>query len=518
MKRRGAARAAPPLSRVNAAVAAPCSVSWSGHRSRAWAIMAALPRCDLYALVFRAWAISQRLIARNRWSKERLAAHQRKRLTAIVQHAARRSPFYRAHYRGLRVTDDLPLQELPVITKQTIMENFDRVVTDPRLRLTAIAAHLAQAKGDALFLNEYRALSTSGTTGLKGLFVYSKREWSVVLADTLRWQHTIGVKPRLPRRLRLATIGAGSPSHVSYRLVASGDVGLFNMKRLDATAPIPALVAALNAFAPDVLLSYPTVAALLAIEQIEGRLAIAPAIISTHSETLSPGMSAIIERARGIAPFDHYGLSEHPNCGCACAERRGIHLFEDLFLAEVVDDRNRPVAPGETGLKLLLTNLYNFTQPLIRYEVSDMLSLSAESCPCGRPFRLVSRIAGRSDDIVYLRGLQGDAVPVLPLHFYDAIEAVEAVKQYRIFAQPGEICVEIAARAGADCDALAREVTERLTRMLHMAGAAPPSLRFAFVDTIKPSPALMGKAKLIVSRDTMAPSRHGRAWDKHDGL
>jgi phenylacetate-coenzyme A ligase PaaK-like adenylate-forming protein len=395
---------------------------------------------------------------------------------------------------------EISLAELPVINKGMVMDSFDRLVTVPDLHLADVRDHLEHAVGDALFRGEYRGLSTSGTTGLKGVFLYGRREWSIVLADTLRWQHIIGVVPRFPKRLRIATIGAGNSAHVSYRLVASGDVGLFNFRILDATVKTEELVDALNDFQPDALLPYPSIGALLASEQIEGRLQISPRIISTHSESLSPGMAAIIERAWGRAPFDHYGLSEHPNCGCTCAERKGIHLFEDLFIAEIVDEKDRPVPPGEPGFKLLLTNLYNRTQPLIRYEVSDMLTISRAACPCGRPFRLASKIGGRSDDIVYMPGTNGVDVPVHPLHFYDAMETVAGVKQYQIVEKEDGVHVRVVPRAGVDPSILERALAERLVNSLKATGVSSPKLHFEFVEDIKPSPEIMGKTKLIVSR------------------
>jgi phenylacetate-coenzyme A ligase PaaK-like adenylate-forming protein len=462
--------------------------------------VASVARLRQWHDIVRAWRLSRALLTHDRWSPDELAAHQAERLSALVSHAAARSRFYQDLYKGIRLDRPIALKSLPVITKAMVMDSFDRLVTDPRLRLSEVTRHVQQASGDALHLDEYRALSTSGTTGLKGIFVYTRHEWSVVLADTLRWQHVVGVRPRLPKRLRMATIGAGSPAHVSYRLTASGNVGLFNILMLDATAGLSALVHALNAFQPEVLLPYASVGALLAAEQLEGRLDIRPKIISTHSETLSLGMAALMEKAWGHAPFDHYGLSEHPNCACACPQHAGLHLFEDLFIAEIVDEGNRPVPAGAPGYKLLLTNLYNLTQPLIRYEVTDMLTIGEEMCPCGRPFRLVSRIGGRSDDIVYLRGAGGTRVPIHPLHFYDAIEAVEGIRQFRVLAGLDGVRVELVLRAGADHESLSKVLSARLGHSLSAAGAVAAKVEIEMVSEIKPSTAQMGKTKLIVAQ------------------
>ncbi len=190
--------------------------------------------------------LSRGLLRHDRWSRDRLVHHQRQLLGALVRHAGSRSSFYQDLYRGLTYDPSTPLQALPVTTKAMVMDNFDRVVTDTRIRLLEVLEHLKRAEGDALYLDEYRALKTSGTTGLAGVFLYSRREWNTVLADTLRWQGLIGLSPRFPRRLRIATVGARNPAHVSYRPTARADFGLYRFGTLDATATIASLEAAPN--------------------------------------------------------------------------------------------------------------------------------------------------------------------------------------------------------------------------------------------------------------------------------
>ncbi|MCP4327232.1 MAG: phenylacetate--CoA ligase family protein [Alphaproteobacteria bacterium] len=461
--------------------------------------MALLAQLKRYGDALNAVRFSRMLISRERWSREELTRHQHRELDKLVRYAMAHSPFYRDLYRDLAGDEVPPLDALPIINKPMVMDNFDRLVTDERIRLDDLRAHLESAEGDALYLDEYRALSTSGTTGLTGIFSYSRREWSIVLADTLRWQHMISVSPRFPKRVRIATIGAHNPAHVSYRLSASGNFGLYKMLCLDATTAIATLVDDLNDFQPEVLLPYPSVAALLAQEQLLGRLRIQPRVVSTHSEVLTADMAAVIQQSWGEPPFDHYGLSEHPNCGCACGLRRGVHLFEDLFIAEVVDEHNRPVPAGTSGHKLLLTNLYNYTQPLIRYEVSDMITIDAKPCPCGRPFRNVSKIGGRNDDIIYLAGLGTDRIAVHPLHFYDAMETLTDIRQYQVIEKQGAVGVRIVPREGADQERLRRTTIDRLSNSLKSAGVAKPMVHVDIVDTIERPIERMGKVKLVLS-------------------
>ena len=217
------------------------------HRHHTWA-MDILPGLDRLLDVARALWIYRGLRRHESWSSEQLKRHQARSLRALVVHAKARSPFYRELYAGIPIGPDLQLSHLPTVDKHLIMENFDRVVTDRRLELAAIEAHLEQLRSDQTYLGRYRALTTSGTSGFRGLFLYDRREWSTVLANTLRWNDYLGLTPKLPHRRRLSTIGAQVPAHVSYRMVASSDVGLFKLQPLDALAPLAELTVALNRF------------------------------------------------------------------------------------------------------------------------------------------------------------------------------------------------------------------------------------------------------------------------------
>src|SRR5215208_1239954 len=316
-----------------------------------------------------AMRLGRELIGHDRWTGAELAAHQRRRLEEMVRHAAASSPFYRERYAGIGLGPAGPVElgQLPTVDKATVMDRFDDLVTDRRLTLAAVEAHLDGLAGDQLLNGRYRAMATGGSTGRKGVFVADRLEWRQYLAGFFRWNHYVGLEPRLPRRVPIASIGAARPLHMTYRMAASIDVGLYRVLRLEAATPPAAMVEALNRHQPEFLYAYGSVLGLLAAEQLEGRLQISPAAIASSGERHS-----------------------------------GIHLFEDQAIVEVVDERDRPVPDGQLGHKLLVTNLVTRTQPLIRYEVSDMVMMATEQCPCGRPFRLLAGVQGRNDDILHL--------------------------------------------------------------------------------------------------------------------
>lgn len=438
-----------------------------------------------------------KLARHDSWSSDQLADHQQKLFVRLFRHAVAKSPFYRDLYGNLQIVEDIRLTDLPVVDKRAIMNNFDQVVTDPRLRHADITDHLRSLSGDDYYLDEYRVLATSGTSGLRGIFVYNRDEWRVVMANTLRWNRYIGLEPRFPIRLRIATIGADSPIHVSRRIPASGNVGLFKMLHLEATREIGDMVAVLNRYRPDVLLPYPSVAGLLAHQQIEGRLNIRPRIISTHSEVLTSDTAARIQNAWGVRPYNHYGLTEEPHIGTDCGLHCGVHAFEDLCIIEVVDQSNQPVPIGTVGRKYLLTNLYNYTQPLIRYEVSDMISKSVHPCRCGRPFPLIAAIEGRSEDIFFVRSREGPEIAISPMLLTLCIESCEHVHEYQVRHDENSIHLKIVSDRDVDTRMLKVELTNRLRDTLEKQLAVPPPVEIEFVDKLSREQERMGKVKIV---------------------
>jgi phenylacetate-coenzyme A ligase PaaK-like adenylate-forming protein len=119
-------------------------------------------------------------LARNGWSRRRLLAHQSERLCQLLAHAVVRSPYY-LETLGPDVAGR-SLESLPTLSKATLMEQWDRIVCDPRLRRDAVAAHAASGRAADPYLGDYHVFSTSGASGLRGLFVYSAAEWAAVIA------------------------------------------------------------------------------------------------------------------------------------------------------------------------------------------------------------------------------------------------------------------------------------------------------------------------------------------------
>jgi phenylacetate-CoA ligase len=192
--------------------------------------------------------------------------------------------------------------------------------------------------------------------------------------------------------------------------------GLHRVLALPVTLPLPRLVEALNEFQPTYLQAYPSAAMWLVDEQRASRLRVSPRILVTVAELRTAEMTQRLRGTFGVRPFNLYGSTEGL-FGLECEHHQGIHLFEDTTLVENVDADGQPVPPGQPGARLLVTNLYNLVQPLLRLEVTDLVTLDPDPCPCGRILARMKTIYGRSDDVLSLCARDGGQVAVHPLHF-----------------------------------------------------------------------------------------------------
>ena len=184
---------------------------------------------------------------------------------------------------------------------------------------------------------------------MRGLFVEDADEFAVWIATSLRglacW--------RLGPATRLAGIGSLSPLHISNQVYAVLLAGRPSASpRLTVTTPVPEMVAALNGFQPEALIAYPSVAAALAEEQLQGRLRIGPTVVGTSSsEVQTADMRRRMVVAWQVQPLDFYGTTEALVPAAGRQGQAGMDILEDLVVLEVVDERNRPVPPGVPGTR-----------------------------------------------------------------------------------------------------------------------------------------------------------------------
>ncbi|MCA1847137.1 MAG: phenylacetate--CoA ligase family protein, partial [Actinobacteria bacterium] len=321
------------------------------------------------------------------WSTERLAAHRRAALRLLVRTAQIRSPWHQRRLAGVDpdCLDEDGLAALPVMTKDDLMGNFDDIVTDPQVRLDVLETHLEGLAEDAYLFDRYHVVASGGSSGRRGVFVYDWDEWTLFYLGIVRyelWRQQLE-QDEYPGPVVMAAVAAGRASHASKAMFQTFSNPDHVIRPLPVTLPIDEIVDGLNQIQPDVVMSYPSALLGLAHEAAAGRLRISPRRIRVGAEPLLPEIRLAAEQTWGVPVLNSYGASEAGGMAISCDHGPGLHLVEDLTIVEAVDDAGRPVGPGERSAKLYVTNLYNTTLPLIRYELTDELTLTGEPCPCG---------------------------------------------------------------------------------------------------------------------------------------
>lgn len=338
--------------------------------------------------------------------RDQLEALQLARLRETVARVAQ-VPFYREAFalrgiseKSMRGLDDL--RRLPFTTKDDLRRHH------PLGFLTVPRDQLARIHG------------SSGTTGKSTFVAYTAKDlqlWSdlcarFLIAGGLKPQHTVHV-----------AFGYG---------LFTGGFGLhYGIEKVGA-AVVPAAagntrrqIEIIQDLGAEVLVCTPSYA--LTIAETAREMGIDPRTLPLKfahlgGEPWTEEMRQQIEVDMGILAFNNYGLSEviGPGVSGECAMRDGMHIQEDHFLVECLDpDTLDPVAEGEEG-ELVITALSKEAMPLLRYRTRDIARLTREPCACGRTSMRMSRVTGRTDDMLIIRG-----VNVFPSQIEEALLRVE---------------------------------------------------------------------------------------------
>jgi phenylacetate-coenzyme A ligase PaaK-like adenylate-forming protein len=404
---------------------------------------------------------------------------QRRRLATLVRHARTSSPFYRDLYRGLpaRVTDPTVL---PAVDKRTLMADFDDWVTDPDVTLEALRRDFLPDLSlvGTRYLGRYHVMTTSGTTGEPAVLLHDRGSWHVmhVLARTRPRPLAGAGDPRavLHGNLRTSALYAGGGHYggmVTFEAVRHASPFIAKRARaFSVLSPIEEIVAGLNEFQPSVIGGYPSAMMLLAGEQRAGRLRIHPVRVFCAGELLTDSMRTEIESTFGCTVGQGYAASEVPALSLECDHRR-LHLNADWYLLEPVDDDRNPVPVGQPSSTVLVTNLSNRVQPVIRYDLGDRVTMDPTPCPCGSRLPAFS-VEGRTNDVLTFESSAHAAVAVLPLALASVIEETPGVHRFQaIGTGPHDLTIRLDANPGARLAEVWEQVDARVHSFLASLGA-----------------------------------------------
>lgn len=348
-------------------------------------------------------------------SRKDLEALQLERLQALVKRVYQKIPFYKESFdkAGIKPEDIKSLADLtklPFTVKQDMRDAYPFGL-------------FAVPRKDVV-----RVHCSSGTTGTATVVGYTQK-------DLENWGDCFA------RALYGAGCGPDSTLQIAYGYgLFTGGLGAHNGGERAGCTVLPMStgntkrqVRLMKDFDVDCLCCTPSYALNIAeVAQEEGydvhEFPIHAGILG--AEPCSEATRAEIEQKMGIQVYDIYGLSEvmGPGVACECEKQHGLHVCEDQFIIEILDPKTlQPVPDGEWG-EVVFTTLCKECSPLVRYRTRDISRILVGECECGRTFRRMDRIAGRTDDMMILRG-----VNVFPSQIEEEIVSFpEIAPQYQL--------------------------------------------------------------------------------------
>lgn len=304
---------------------------------------------------------------------ENIRVLQQTGLAVLLRNAWQHSPFYRDYYssHGVRESDlaEITAADLPLLSKNTLMENFDLAVTDRRLKKSELE-HWFERHPDPRdkFSDDFVVIHSSGSSGTGGIFVYDRKAWRV--ADVALARFLGGPENPRPGKIKAAFYIA---SHGHFAGVASArslPQSLYDTLILSLLDSQKHVVDELNAFQPQRLHGYSSSLLELAELALRGKLQIRPERIFASGDKLTESMEATIRRAWDAPIHNIYAAGESKHIAIQTSGQDRMIVLDELNVLEILGDDNRPVAPGAEG-RVVLTNLYNHALPILRYELED---------------------------------------------------------------------------------------------------------------------------------------------------
>lgn len=321
-----------------------------------------------------------------------LTKKQSKQLKQLVKYVKKNSPAMAKLYQG--IGDDFMLRDLPVTTKEMIMKDYEHWITTSDFTLKDLEEFAAdESLAGELYQGKYTVVETSGSTGYPFYMVYNRRESSKMNSAMSKNQKMKFVLNRpacylFPFDRHILSICSAKEGLRKYPLMKKYAI----LK--DSNISMEEMVDFLNKIQPKIICTYVSTIEALAKEQMKGTLQLKLKEVFTGGETLSQKTREHIENVFGCKMRSMYASTEASAIALDC-DYGHMHLHNENLIVELVDENNNPVPVGEKSHKILITSLYERTVPLIRYEVSDKVTIHNTSCKCGNKSPWVE-VEGRS--------------------------------------------------------------------------------------------------------------------------
>lgn len=352
-------------------------------------------------------------LRKNQWKDPKeLRKIQLKRLKELIKYAYYYVPYYHklfavANIKPDDIKDLKDVKKIPITSKRDVQKNFADMV----------------ARGVDTSKLPFSVTSGSTGTPLKVFSDYTMKRWVAAVTNYNLFERGVRLSDNF-----VTVWGRGAESIQWGKKYVRLWGGI--SRTVVPLFPPAKLVKILRFIKPDVLDTYPSVLCTLANYGASG---IRPRIIFTGGEVVTQESRHIAKKTFGVEPFETYGSVEFGDLAFECNEHCGLHIITDSVFMEFVDEIGEHVSSGEQG-EIVVTGLWNYAMPLIRYRIGDLGIPTDEKCPCGRSWPLIRSIQGRINDYLVLQ--DGRRISYLYIQravFHKVLrENIFAITQYQI--------------------------------------------------------------------------------------
>ncbi|GJM15011.1 MAG: coenzyme F390 synthetase [Thermodesulfobacteriota bacterium] len=432
-------------------------------------------------------------VERLSWTKDQVREHQTKKFRELLKTAKEKTKYYSELLADVDI-DNFTLEDLHILPpndKTFHMDRWDDFVAAPGITYEVVENHLEKLRkgeiDDPFYNDEYLFVSTGGSTGKRGVFLWDMEFICQIICYTYRYILHDEIKNSYEGPFKLATVEAPTLLHGSPYVFPSKFVADMDLLSLASTDPIPEVCEKLNEYQPTHLMAYASSVGELAAAQLKGMLDIHPRWVCTNSGPQDEDIRNRTIKAWGVKASNSWGCCEIGQMAIETEFSPGMVICADGAIFEVVDKNNQPVDNVEDAAKVLATNLTNFSMPMIRYEVDDIVEIGAP-LPEYPAYGTVKRILGKATF-----WFQYGDIKVHPTSYSDILEVEKEVEEFQIVQTEEGAHIKLVCNGEPNI----AEMKDTILKNLNKYGLHDPIINFEVVDSLPRHPET-GKIKRFI--------------------
>ncbi|MEJ5306786.1 MAG: F390 synthetase-related protein [candidate division WOR-3 bacterium] len=404
------------------------------------------------------------------FSKRDIENYQRIKRNLVVEYAFRKSEFFNKLYSGYDLKD---FKKLPIINKKIMMDNLTAYNT-LGLKKEEIINFCCEVEKSRDFSRRFKGLNigmSSGTSGNKGVEIVTPREEMYMKAAFLaRFDFPENQKMRIAFILRV------SAPAFNFNILGHS---FSYISQLDSIENICRKLENIN---PNIISAPPSMLKLIAKHVKNGLYKIKPKRVISYAEILYPDVKIFLKEVFNCPIHEIYKATEGP-IGITC-EKENLHINEDLVYVETLNKDFSETPAGQQCEKLIITDLHKRAQPIIRYNLNDVITISPKRCSCGSNFRVIESIVGRNDHLFYGEKSDREGLQFISPDYISRaiITSSEKIEEYQVFQKnPKKLFIKIELKENEKDESFEKEnLVISIKKVFKDYGCKEPEIEISF--------------------------------------